>query len=137
MNLSLEVDYNREKLIGVIRKNRANHAKQFNKNVVMYREKQREWLQEQVKRLDKPNPRIERAMNFPAPKHFIKNYDMALAMLEVCDDEKIHLDHSTFQTMVMDDWEGQGINAYPLAINTPLDRGYYNNSDDEIEMLEE
>ncbi len=137
MNLRLEVDYNREKLIGVIRKNRRNHAQQFNKNVAIYREKQREWLKDQLKKLDGPRPRIERQMSFPAPQHYIKNYDQALSMLEACDDEKIHLDHQTFSTLVSDDWEGQGINQYPLCINTPLDSGYGRGAEENIDLLEE
>ncbi len=139
MNLSLNIDFDRKKLIEKIQTNRRNHAKQFNKNVSIYREKQRDWLQTQLHKLEKPNPNIERQMNFPAPQHYIKNYDRALAMLQACDDEKIELDHATFSTLVMDDWDGQSINAYPLAINTPLDRTYFPGSgaSDSIELLEE
>ncbi len=138
MNLSLSVDFDRLKLIEIIKKNRSSHAKQFNKNVATYRTKQREWLQAQLRKLDDTNPRMERQMSFPAPQHYIKNYERALAMLEASSDEKIHLDHSTFSTLVMDDWDGQGINAYPLAINMPLDSGRYGGmTEDVIELLKE
>ncbi len=120
MNLRLTVQHDRLTLIEVIRINRSKHAKTFNANVALYRAKQRDWLETQRLELTKENPVVERQMNFPAPQHFIKNYDTALRMLECCTDETIELDQATFQSLVMDDWEGGGINAYPLAINSPL-----------------
>lgn len=134
LNLNLNLEMSRLKLIEVVRDNRRKHAVQFNKNVTLYREKQRDWLECQLKQLDKKNPRVERNMNFPAPQHYLSNYDMALKMLSASEDEKIKLDQATYSSLVLDDWASGGINQYPLAINTPLDRTYSMAADDIVEV---
>ncbi len=134
LNLNLNLEMSRVKLIEVVEQNRRKHAIQFNKNVSLYREKQRDWLECQLKQLDKKNPRVERAMTFPTPQHYLSNYDMALKMLAASEDEKIKLDQATYSSLVLDDWASGGINQYPLAINSPLDRSYGSTADDIVEV---
>lgn len=96
----------KKKLIGVVKKNKAEHRDIFLKAQEAFRETVIKLLDEALAaaREKKQIPLI-RIARLVQPQDHTVDYDRALLMLEMSEDDTITIDEHTFRNLVLDEWE--------------------------------
>lgn len=101
VDLTISVD--RDKLIGILTDNRQKHEAHHQQAVEGYKLKLIEHAEDNLalaKEGKHPRP-----FSHPSPQHYLPQYDRALGMLKLTDDEKIRLSAYDYARFVEDDWD--------------------------------
>src|SRR3954468_2858379 len=99
--------FNKEQVLERLRENRANHEK-------IFLEAQEGFKAAVIKELEarleaaRKGQGISRYLNLAEPVNQLKDYDRAIAMLEMSLDEEIELDEKQFAQYMQDDWSWKG-----------------------------
>ena len=99
MKVNVEVTSLLEKL----RTNRKNHRDLFLRAQEAFRKKVEEVLVARLNAAGK-GQNVNQYLNLIEPVDQTEEYDIAIAMMEMCSDETIELDQRTFQCYVLDKW---------------------------------
>jgi len=89
-NVMKSVKINKDELLGIVKNNRSKHIDEFVEAVEDYKS-----FLDQFKNL-KYTP--------AAPKSYENSYDKAIRMLELSVEDVIEIDDTTFNQLVLDDW---------------------------------
>lgn len=101
---SFETKLDRDELLEVLGENRSKHRGMFEEAVTGYRERVIAELEEHIASIR--DGKVSRVVvNLPAPKDHTKDYDRAIRMVEMHQDDTITLDSETFRMFVMDEWD--------------------------------
>ena len=100
----LSLKYSVADLLVRLRENREQHIANFEKAMVVYREKMIEVLKKKLSAAKK-NEDVEHSINLPRPKNYADYYDEAIEMLDMCNDKEITLDRELFNQLVRDEWD--------------------------------
>ncbi len=101
------VKVNREKLLEKVVQNRTEHRQIFEKAMVGYRK-------EAIKQLDEmladavDGKKIQRFLSLVEPMDQTKEYDRAIAMLEMSVEEEMKITQQQFSELVLDNWAWKG-----------------------------
>lgn len=98
-----EVRVKRDKLIEKLKANKAEHSKVFLIAQDGYREAMIKELDQMLSDARAGN-KIRRAVSMPEPQDHTDDYDRAITMLEMCEDEHLMISAHDFQQFVMDEW---------------------------------
>jgi hypothetical protein len=98
---------NKAELLGKIKANRATHTDIFERALVKYRELVIVELDKMLAEA-KAGRRILRAVNLVEPVNHTRDYDRAIAMLEMSVDKEVKLTASEYAQYVDDDWGWKG-----------------------------
>lgn len=101
VDLTITVD--REKLIGILTDNRQRHEAHHRAAFEGYKKKLIEHAEDNLA-LAKEG-KHPRSFSQPAPRHYLPQYNRALGMLKLTDDEKIRLSAYDYARFVEDDWD--------------------------------
>lgn len=98
-----EVTVKTADLLEKVKENRGGHRAIFDQAIEVYRQRA---IDEIERILDdaKNGRKIIRAIGLIEPKDYTKEYDRAIAMLEMTVDEEITISAQDFAQFVMDDW---------------------------------
>lgn len=97
------VRVNREELLTKIKANRATHKDTFEKAMVGYRKRAIEELDKSLADA-RAGRRIRAAIELVEPMNQTADYDMVIAMLEMCVDKEVVIATGEFQQYVLDQW---------------------------------
>jgi hypothetical protein len=97
------IKVNKAELISTLQKNRAQHRKIFEEACAGYEKEVIRELQAQLKRA-KEGIRRSIYISIAAPTDQTKEYDRAIAMLNMSVDNEVMLSERDFQCYVLDDW---------------------------------
>lgn len=99
-----KVNVNRVELLGILRKNKAQHREVFEEAVEGYRVKMIKYLETMLDDVKKCK-KVDHYIRLPLPEDQTKEYDRAIKMFEMSVDENVALDDLDFRQLVMDDWD--------------------------------
>lgn len=99
-----KLKYNTKDLLDILKKNKAEHDKEYRLAKKTYDQVRKE-ADTFEKKLKKENPGVFFAIELNEPRSYLKSYDQIIRMLELCVDETIELDGQTFSQYVMDEWD--------------------------------
>lgn len=94
---------NKDELLGTLRENRKKHQ-------VIFREAQDGYRKQAIEELDKmlaearSGKQIRRSLHLVEPQDQTRDYDRAIKMLEMSQDEIVELEEHDFAQYVLDDW---------------------------------
>ena len=94
----------KEKLLIKLKENRKNHRELFLKAQEGYRQLVVEHLEKMLQDA-RDNKKVQTYVNLVAPVDQTKDYDRAIAMLEMSVDEEINVTQNEFTCYVLDDWQ--------------------------------
>lgn len=101
-----EVRIKKERLLEIVKKNRAEHREIFLKAQENYRAAVIQALEEELADARDNKPfRVERLVKIVAPQDHTRDYDRVIEMLKLTEDKIIEMDQYTFANMVLDEWE--------------------------------
>lgn len=103
----METRINKEALIEILAENRKNHQAIFDEAVEGYRTAAEEALAKEIERI-RSGSIVRVYVVMPAPENHIADYDRALRMLELSEDEDLLMDENDVRQYVMDDWGWKG-----------------------------
>jgi hypothetical protein len=98
-----KIKVNKAELISTLEKNKARHRKIFEEACAGYEKEVIRQLQDQLKRA-KAGIRRSIYISIEAPVDQTKEYDRAIAMLNMSIDNEVMLSEKNFQCYVLDDW---------------------------------
>lgn len=96
----MQTRINTKKLIEILKANRDGHVANYETAKKLYRQKYGQALQDRLDGKVKFDSRIDLAR----PQNYQEDYDRAIEMLEMSEDESILLDTNQFQQYVKDEW---------------------------------
>lgn len=103
-----ETTVNRDKLLETLKKNRAKHAKEYERAMKNWLKRCRASLKHRLGWLDRPKFKAERYdldfSELPKPVNYIKAYDQAIAQVEWEEEETIKLTEQDFKMFILDQW---------------------------------
>lgn len=95
----------KEKLLKVLKKNRAEHRQVFLEAQKGYRAKVIQVLDEQLKKAREGAPfEVMSVARLEAPRDYTKTYDRVIGMVEMAEDKVFQLSESEFANYVQDIW---------------------------------
>lgn len=95
--------FNKEKLLVIIKRNRAEHRSIYKEALEGYKEKLRGMVDEVYEKLKMGEiPRVTIAPQYPVDQ--TKEYDRTIKMLEMCTETNVELTELDFAQYVMDEW---------------------------------
>ena len=97
------VSIERNRLLEILRENRANHQDVFEEAIEGYRTQATDWLNRQLDRVKVGKP-LE-YMPYQIPKNQTKQYNIVIQMLEMTEDDTVKLGEREFNEYVNDDWD--------------------------------
>lgn len=100
---SLTMNFEVKKLVQILEKNRAQHAKQYEEMCCAYRKKCIEILKDKITKLE-ANQTVSGRTGLEEPFNYLSEYDDALHMLKNTSDTHIELASYQYKQFVMDDW---------------------------------
>jgi hypothetical protein len=98
------VNVDRQQLLTAITENFRNHRQAYEEAFEGYRERMIEILNQQLDMLKKGGVANIQVFAIPVPKDHSKDYERAIKMLQMSEDDVINIDEHSFQCYVMDDW---------------------------------
>jgi hypothetical protein len=98
------VKLDKDKLLELVKKNRAGHFTAFEKAFAGYRQECIEVLELNLRGLRENKGHIVRFMENP-PEDHTSDYDRLILMLEMSVDQIVELDARTFAQYAQDDWD--------------------------------
>lgn len=98
-----EVRVPKTKLLAKLKENRTQHREMFEKALEGYRELIIEVLEKKLSDA-KAGKKVDTYINLPMPTDQTKDYDRAIAMIEMDVSKVVTLDATEFSNYVMDDW---------------------------------
>lgn len=102
----MKVSIDRNRLIETLKSNREKHEREYKAAKVGYRATLMTMFADCLKRLeDGHDSEHGDIFSLHKPSHYLKDYDRAIAMFEMAQEESIVLDDEDFQKLVLDDWE--------------------------------
>lgn len=90
-------------LLTHLKKNRANHQKEYAELMVEYRLAVIDALKQKLKAAQK-NEDVDHTLRVVTPANFTSDYDEVIAMLEWTTDTEVELDRHQFKQYVQDEW---------------------------------
>jgi len=101
-----DVRIKKEKVIEILQKNRAEHRDIFLKAQEKYREQAIKLLDEQLKAAREKKPfELRRFVELVQPEDHTHDYDRALEMLSLEENDVVVLSTADFSNLVQDQWE--------------------------------
>lgn len=94
-------------LVQIIEDNRKEHRAIFEEAIENWHKRVQERLKEMVEAAKKGPNAVDLVIALPRPEDHTKDYDRAIKMLEMSQDDELELDEHEFATFVMDDWGWQ------------------------------
>jgi hypothetical protein len=115
--VDLTISINREKLIGILTDNRQKHESHFTSAVEGYKKKLIEHAQKNLARAEKG----KHPESFPRskPVSYIPQYDRALGMLKMSDEDSVSLSAPDYVRFVEDDWDWKDTFADSSSFYSP------------------
>ena len=101
-----EVTVNREELLKILRKNRADHRKIFEDALEGFRKDALAQLEQRIADLRNGFRRTV-VVHIASPADHTKDYDRAIRMVDMSVTETLVLSEQDFQNYIMDDWSWQ------------------------------
>lgn len=101
------VKVRREELLEKLKENRTNHRAVFERAIVVFKKKVVEELEDHLERAKK-GERVPRHSQLTQPMDQTREYDQAIAMLEMSVDDEISITSSEFRCFVLDMWSWKG-----------------------------
>src|SRR3954471_7210545 len=98
-----EIIVEKKDLLAKLKENRKNHRKVFEAALAGYRQTAIEELEKRLEDARK-GKRIDILIRLHEPVDQTKDYDRAIAMLEMDIGDKVELDANQFSQFVLDDW---------------------------------
>lgn len=99
--------FTKDALLKTIKENRAKHKDLYDQAIIGYRNKSIKELSEQLE-LAKAGKKFSTFFGLNKPKHSLKEYDQAIAMLEMSADTEVVLSRQEFNQYVLDNWSWKG-----------------------------
>lgn len=99
--------FNKTQVLEKLRENRANHEKVFLEAQEGFKTAVIKELEERLEAARAGKP-VSRYLNLVEPVNQLKDYDRAIAMLEMAVDEEVELDEKQFAQYMQDDWAWKG-----------------------------
>jgi hypothetical protein len=100
------VKVKKNELLSVLQENLTKHKDDVLDGLELRREEMKEYFTAKLEKMDsnnKYNPKEN--INFRMPVDSSKDYEKAIRMIEMTQDEIIELDENQFDKLVMDNWE--------------------------------
>ena len=113
---SISMSFNKDRVIKILRTNRAEHEKIYLESVEGYRGALSDALvdmecsitrkRKELGEKDLPKPRLDKSpfVNLSVPNNSLKEYDTVLEMLSLTPDETIELDQDHYNCYMKDNW---------------------------------
>lgn len=101
------VTVKKEELLSKIKENRDNHRAVFEDALVVYKKRVIEEFEELLDRARK-GERVAHSIGLRQPMDQTREYDQAIAMLEMSVEDEIELTNSEFKCLVLDQWGWKG-----------------------------
>lgn len=101
------VKVKKEELLEKVKENRANHRLVFEQALVVYKKKVIEELEDYLTKA-KAGERVPRMSQLTQPMDQTREYDQAIAMLEMSVDDEIEITSDEFRCFVLDRWHWKG-----------------------------
>jgi hypothetical protein len=99
----MEVSIPRQKLVEALEKNRSQHRAIFEEALEGYRKEAVRQLEDFIRRIK--NGDLKKVyVSLPLPEEHTDEYDRALSMIAMSEDDTFILDESDYQSFVQDDW---------------------------------
>lgn len=96
---------NVDRLKEIVSGNREQHQAKYEKALVVYQEKVREWLEAQLALIAAGDfDHVQRVCPYPLPEIHLDDYDTALGMLDWHVGETYELDEVSFEQFIQDQW---------------------------------
>lgn len=99
-----KVTVDKNELLAKLRANKEKHVNDFNTSIVGYRKEVVEYLGKLIDDVNNSKD-IKHHIDVDKPVSYEREYNRAIAMLEMSVDNKIELDGDTFNKYVLDEWE--------------------------------
>jgi len=105
-NVMKSVKINKDELLGIIKNNRSKHIDEFVEAVEDYKSLVLFIAKNNLKLAKSANLDQFKDMKYTpaAPKSYENSYDKAIRMLELSVEDVIEIDDTTFNQLVLDDW---------------------------------
>lgn len=98
-----KVNVNREELLTILRKNKAQHREVFEEALEGYRVKMINYLEDMLDDVKK-GKKVDHYIRLPLPEDQTKEYERAIKMFEMSVDPVVELDDDSFRELVLDQW---------------------------------
>lgn len=98
-----KVNVNREELLTILRKNKAQHRQIFEEALEGYRAKMIKYLENMLDDV-KNCKKVDHYIRLPLPEDQTAEYERAIKMFEMSVDKVVELDDESFRELVMDQW---------------------------------
>ena len=92
-------------LLQTLKVNRDKHNKDFAIALNAYRKKAIEELAIRIEQFKSGDPKINCSFDLQAPSNHKKDYDMAIEMIELHQEETFSLDTQQYRSLVKDQWD--------------------------------
>jgi coenzyme F420-reducing hydrogenase alpha subunit len=108
-----KIKVNKQELLGIVKQNREKHNNEYLESIKAYRVNAADTLQ---KELDKiiSGEKFQTWFDLKKPESHVKDYDIAIKMLEMSVDDTIVISEDEFNQLVQDNWTWKSIfkNSY-------------------------
>lgn len=100
-----DIKIEKSRLLENIQRNREKHLAEYDEAVKGWKEKVRDAVVKELKRLDKgKKPNLYFLQSLPEPTSYEDQYDEAIAMLEWEKEDEVQLTFAQFKQWVNDEW---------------------------------
>lgn len=100
-----KIKVSKQRLIDSIIENRVKHSNEFSEAHYNWKVKVREAFAKKMQEIEEDNwEDLNCTAYLPKPQHHLKDYDLALQMLDFSVDDEIEIEQHEFNQYVMDDW---------------------------------
>lgn len=106
ITLEIEIPIKKELLLETLRKNREEHQQIYDEALAAYCKRAQEHCEALVAKLRKGEAAYV-GVNFNPPENHVKDYDLAISMVEMAETPLITLNAEDFSMLVRDDWGWQ------------------------------
>jgi proteasome lid subunit RPN8/RPN11 len=101
-----KVKVNREELLSILNGNRDKHKQEFEEAVTGWKEQALEAMKNAVAEFENDNFHTTHPLvTLPKPTAHLRDYDLAIRMLEMSVDTDIEIEQHDFNCFVMDEWQ--------------------------------
>lgn len=100
-----KIKVDKVELLKIVRKNREDHAKDYQEALIAYKEAAIKELERMLSAAR--NGDIRHTIDVVKPREFLKDYDRAIEMVRMSVDTQIELSYQDFDQWVMNNWTWQ------------------------------
>lgn len=95
---------NKQELLTIVKENRKKHKLEYSEAIKAYRVKAGDLLEQEVQKIIN-GEKFELRFNLQQPRSYIKEYDLAIQMLEMSIEDSVEISDYEFRQLVNDEWD--------------------------------